>query len=285
MSPGRPQPISRPSSNPHTIVRRAIEEITQASVALAGGVPQPVFLGFEERLHEKLEREAAMSVDVLEIDLDEDGPLREEYLPKRRSSKVTSQNSVSQHINATEVTVNVLPPPAKWSPAGDEPILRERNRSSGQYLAVQAPHLAPAAPAYPLLGQTPDAGFNQNWMPAAVYMPVKQIGYPYEMQALIHVTQPAYHHFDQTHNATLALTRLRSQSLSYDQDGQSRTHMRSYSQAGFGGYRFNNLHLPMGNAHPMPVPEMETRWMDVPHYPYSGPAFVPLPAIGLQPAW
>src|SRR5258705_5114179 len=90
MSPGRPQPISRPSSNPHTIVRRAIEEIIQTPVApkSTAGVPQPVFLGFEERLREK---EATMAVDVLEIDLDEDGPLREEYLPKRRASRITSQ--------------------------------------------------------------------------------------------------------------------------------------------------------------------------------------------------
>jgi len=266
MSPGRPQPISRPSSNPHTIVRRAIEEITQTPVApkSIAGVPQPVFLGFEERLREK---EATMAVDVLEIDLDEDGPLREEYLPKRRASRITSQ-----HVDVVDpVPVALLPPPAKWSPAGDEPIHRERTRSNGQYVAVQAPRLPSGAPVYPL--QTHDAAFNQNWLHGVSFVPVKHVGYTYEVPAIFRLGQPTYNSFAE--NAAMVLPHLRSQSLSYQDD--VRTHMRSYSQSGF-GYRFDDV--PMVGDHSVPISEVDARWGVGPHY--SGPAYVP---IGLQPSW
>jgi len=271
--PGRPQPISRPSSNPHSIVRRSIEEIVHASSTFkaTGASPQPVFLGLEDRLRERLEKEAAM--DVLEIDLDEDGPLKEEYLPKRRASKLTSQNAqLGENWSASEpAPIKVLPPPAKWSPAGDEPILRDRNRSSGHYVAVQAPPHAHAA-------FHPQDPFNQNWNPPAAHMQVKS--YPYEMPSHYRVNQAAYNPFGH-----IAHPHSRSQSLSYDQDNLlSRNHMRSYSQARF-DYMRNDIRMSVGEQH-IPIPEMESRWMDVaPHYPYSGPAFVPIPAVGMQPTW
>ncbi|KAF9534924.1 hypothetical protein CPB83DRAFT_755408 [Crepidotus variabilis] len=282
-APGRPQPISRPSANPHMMVRRVIDEIMQSRcpIVAADGLPQPVFLGLEDRIRERAEKEAAMSVDVLEIDLDEDGPLREEYLPKRRASKqLPHATNKPQFMALPELaTIKVLPPPAKWSPSGDEPILRERNRSTGHYVAVRAPHLAPAAPVFHLNGQHPDIGFNQNWAPPPPpFMQVKQMAYGYDMQ---HLNPQAYNPFGQ--NPGLAVPHSRSQSLSYDQDNLApRNHMRSYSQAGF-GYRFNDLRMCMGEQ-PMPIPEMEARWMDH-NYPYSGPGFVGLPAINLQPAW
>src|ERR1700722_202062 len=148
-SPSHTQPISRPSTNPHTMIRLTMESLTQAPVAC--NPPhrlEPVFLGLEERRKERLEEEvcADRCVDVLEIDLDEDGPLREEYLPKRRVSGAGSaHSSVSQNTSASQmlsghvnsrtggkygVVEKTLPPPAKWSPAGDEPILRERSRVS-----------------------------------------------------------------------------------------------------------------------------------------------------------
>jgi len=274
----RPQPISRPSSNPHTIVRRAIEEIMQALVvpkSVEGVSSQPIFLGLERRLREKLESEAAMTVDVLEINLDEDGPLKEEYLPKRRANKPSLQNSRLRAVDPTSVAF--LPPPAKWSPAGDEPIFRDRNRSN-TYLPVQAPQLAPALPAYPLHGRPHDLVFNQNWVPAP-YMPVKQMGY--EIPTFFSQVQPAYNQFGQ--HTTVPLPHLRSQSLSYNQDNlSSRIHMRSYSQAGF-GYGYNDFSMSMTD-HSISIPETEARWMDT-SFPYSGPVFVPIPAMGLQPAW
>lgn len=269
VSPSRPQPISRPSSNPHTIIRRAVEEIIKMPIGPKSttGVPQPVFVGFEERLREK---EVAMAVDILEIDLDEDGPLREEYLPKRRASKITCSA-----VNTIDLAPNaILPPPAKWSPAADEPIHIERSRSSSQYVAVQAPQLSSAVPAYPLQAQ--DATYSASWLNGASCMPVKQIGYASYEIPFIGLGQPFYE------NATMVLPHMRSHSLSYDEDNLSlRTHMRSYSQSAYG--RYDDVHMAVCD-HSIPIAEMDTRWVDVPHYPYSRPYF-PLPAIGLHPSW
>jgi len=279
---GRPQPISRPSSNPHSLVRRSIEEIIQAPATCkqSGGLPQPIFLGLEDRLRERTEKEAAMAIDISEIDLDEDGPLKEDYLPKRRASKLGSQSvqrrASAENWGASEpAPIKVLPPPAKWSPAGDEPILRDRNRSSGHYVAVQAPH---ATAAY----HPQDVAFNQTWNPPAAYMqPKPQPGYVYDFPSIFRVGQPAYNPFA---HASVAHPHARTQSLSYDQDNASRNHMRSYSQARF-DYMRNDLRMAAGEQH-IPILEMESRWMDVaPHFPYNGPAFVPIPAVGMQPTW
>ncbi|KAF8165028.1 hypothetical protein B0H34DRAFT_670973 [Crassisporium funariophilum] len=294
-SPIHPQPISRPSSNPHSIVRKAIEEIMKAPVACkcASDVPQPVFLGLEERLREKLEKLEAMDMDVLEIDLDEDGPLREEYLPKRRVNNLGSQSSQRDNMGAIQgnaVThqkwtaseipqVKQLPPPAKWSPAGDEPILRDRNRVSGQYVAVQAPTLTTSYSAC----QPPDVSYNQNWNPAVGYMPMKsQPGYMYDISSVIPVNQQSYNPFG--HIASVALSHSRSQSLSYDQDNLlSRNHMRSYSQSRF-DYRCGALRMAAGEH--VHTNESESRWMGAAaHYPYAGSAFIHIPAIGMQSAW
>lgn len=270
-SPDRLQPISRPSSNPHTVVRRAIEEVMRASVILnlAEGTPQPVFLGLEKRLREKMENEAAMIMDVLEIDLDEDGPLKEEYLPKRRANKLALQDSRLQAVDPK--CLALLPPPAKWSPAGDEPIHRDRSRSNS-YLPVQAPH---PAPVYPILGRP---AFNHHWA-AAPFIPAKELGY--EFPTFFSQVQPTYNQFGQ--NTSIPLPHLRSQSLTYDQDNLlSRIHLRSYSQAGF-GYGFNDFRLSMSD-HSISVPEMDARWMNT-TFPYTGPVFVPIPTAGHQPAW
>ncbi|KAF7980949.1 hypothetical protein HWV62_36185 [Athelia sp. TMB] len=149
-SPVRSQPISRPSSNPHSIVRKALEEIAQAPIGIDQSIPEPVFIGLEYRRMERqgLEDTALEGVDVLEIDLDEDGPLRQEYMPKRRVSRAGSINSAafkegleqrSQDWEKRErmpEPERILPPPAKWSPAADEPIFRDRGRISGEYVAL-----------------------------------------------------------------------------------------------------------------------------------------------------
>jgi hypothetical protein len=177
--PGHPQPISRPSSNPHSIVRKAIEELIGTPVCCEScriesnnSIPfQPVFLGLDERRKEKQEKEHADQIDILEIDLDQDGPIREEYLPRRRVSAASSASRVHSRDSSMHSLCNQkqsdsdacalkllsaeknLPPPAKWSPAGDEPILRERNNGGVQYVAVQPPItysiLPPPPPSYP----------------------------------------------------------------------------------------------------------------------------------------
>ena len=134
---------------------------------------------------EKLGSEDASteSVDVYEIDLDEDGPLREEYLPKRRVSGGSSIHSVksrdtpdSKNVDKsrdwekrdsrTAAAEKVLPPPAKWSPEADEPIFREKGRASGKYLAVQPPlGFAVPSPPYQQGGQVSELAFCGHFRP------------------------------------------------------------------------------------------------------------------------
>jgi hypothetical protein len=75
-----------------------------------------------------------------DIDLDEDGPLRQEYLPRRRVSRHNSLRSCSSLDTSTSTQSDrFLPPPAKWSPHADEPLLRSRPASLAQYLAPIPP--------------------------------------------------------------------------------------------------------------------------------------------------
>lgn len=219
-----------------------MEELLQASIASASStthsntLPEPIFLGLEERKRERLEKDEAAaerSVDMLDIDLDEDGPLREEYLPKRRVSRSDSERSRDEprakrialpYQVAPELKpVNVgrgLPPPAKWSPSGDEPILRDRNRVRGQYVAPQAPP--------PVLA----ASFSEHGHMWA-FVPMKQdvpSGYPYDPSGL----QPARAAYD--YGYPYGPSHSRSQSLSYSQENMQPRHSRSHSQmqAGYG---------------------------------------------------
>ncbi|KAF8803818.1 hypothetical protein BYT27DRAFT_6720568 [Phlegmacium glaucopus] len=290
-SPIHPQPISRPSSNPHSIVRRTIEDIMKAPAAYncTSTVPQPVFIGLEERLKEKIDK-TECEIEALEIDLDEDGPLRQEYLPKRHVSNpgsqsrdnaaVTQEHISNQKWNVCEIPqLKQLPPPAKWSPAGDEPIFRDRNRVSGHYVAVQAPTATyAAAPCRPR-----DVGYNQTWNVPIGYTPVKsQPGYMYDFPPMIPFNQSNYNPFG--HIPSLAISHARTQSFSYDQDSFiSRNRMRSYSQSRF-DYQGSELRMTI-SEHGL-ADEAGSRWMETAHhYPYSGPAFIPVPIVGMQPAW
>ncbi|KAF8450763.1 hypothetical protein L210DRAFT_268146 [Boletus edulis BED1] len=150
-----PQPIARPVANSDGIIRKTIQEIMEAP--LGRFMNEPVFLGVEQRLKDKFGLSTLPhEPETFDIDLDEDGPLREEYLPKRRVSnggssgghglelRNHSQNRASVHHHRTlplQGSVS-LPPPAKWSPAGDEPICRPSGRTAPMYLPVQ-PTLAP----------------------------------------------------------------------------------------------------------------------------------------------
>ncbi|KAF8901665.1 hypothetical protein CPB84DRAFT_1815119 [Gymnopilus junonius] len=273
------QPISRPSSNPHSIVRLSIEEILQGSTCNSSAkIPQPFFLGLAERLRERQEKEQAMD---FEIDLDEDGPLREEYMPKRRASKLGSQvaplDSVSvDKWNIYERAVKTLPPPAKWSPAGDEPILRDRNRVSGQYVAVQAPALL--AMAYPA---NREVAYSQNWS-ASTYMPIKsQTGYMYDVPSVFGINQHSYHPLG--YIPSNPTPHSRSMSQSYEQELlMSHDHIRSYSQTQL-EYKCDNLRMTANEY--LQYPENDHRWMEAAGHYYPGPAFIHVPTVGMQPAW
>jgi hypothetical protein len=172
-----PQLISRPSSNPHFIVRKMIEDLFETAIASTAprscndrsclkSHPQPVFLGLEERRREKLGRTVSeSSSEALEIDLDEDGPLREEYMPRRRVNRNDSFRDGNgdmilgspfgldkgfEREHASEMPRG-LPPPAKWSPAADEPLRRGGIREPTHYMAVQPPLGPPllVMPPYP----------------------------------------------------------------------------------------------------------------------------------------
>jgi hypothetical protein len=297
-SPIHPQPISRPSTNPHSIVRKALDEIIQAPVACTtSSVPQPVFLGLEERKRENLEKEQAMAADVLEIDLDEDGPLREEYLPRRRISGTgpfrtshiqqihPAPNAVVDHgqhwdRRTLQEIEKPLPPPAKWSPAGDEPIHRERNRVSGHYVAVQPPlmpvHNLASYPA-PYL-QHHQIGFpHQNWGSQG-YVSTKPQAYGFDFPPIHTVGQPVYHPYQYV--PQIALSHSRSQSLSFDQENiQSRNHMRSYSQSRF-EYRCSDLRMTANEL--APPSEADAQWV-AGYYPYHALNFPPIPTY--QSAW
>jgi len=282
-SPTHPQPISRPSSNPHSIIRRAIEEIIQAPAVCDISSPsQPVFLGIEERKKEKIEREQAMVADVLEIDLDEDGPLRAEYLPKLRGSYRTAHivpqpgaANVPRDIHAwdgrnTREMDRTLPPPARWSPAGDEPIYRERNRVSGQYVAVQPP-LLPGIAAYPPpYYQYMDLNYS-HWSMGRAYVPVEsQPAYQFNLPPIDVGNTATYNQHVYALNDT--------RHLSHDQENtRMQNHTRTYSQT-----RFGDNHMIANKV--APCLQRDAPWIPS-QYPYHGPVFAPIHNVHCQPTW
>jgi hypothetical protein len=300
-SPSHPQPISRPSTNPHLIVKKALEDIIHAPANISSSIPEPVFLGLEERKMNKLgiEESFAEGVDVYEIDLDKDGPLREEYLPRRRVSGAGSIRSVkSRDTPDSKIHVEqgrewekrdtrkaavekVLPPPAKWSPEADEPIFRERGRTSGQYVAVQPP-LAYAVPLPPYQQEVR----YQNWPATAAFVPVNQhlaTSFAYDPVA-IQQTLPTYTPYPYVAPATQSHSR--SNSLSCDLENcQSRNHSRSYSQSVF-DYRCSGVRMTSSEA--ALSSQYDVQWDGAARYecaaPYRQP-FGPHPNVNYQSTW
>ncbi|EPT03706.1 hypothetical protein FOMPIDRAFT_1028558 [Fomitopsis schrenkii] len=266
-SPACPQPISRPSSSPHTIVRKAIERLINVGVgrsccedAACTMPPEPVFVGLED---EKRAQPDAQNYDedVLEIDLDEDGPLREEYLPRRRVSSASSSRRVQVAERMVEPE-RFLPPPAKWSPAADEPIMRDV-RISKQYVAPQPmSHVPVAVP--------PPPPFHQVLQPQQFTWPYG--GYGHEQEQMVSAAyapppvyaRPSHVGYDFAYSA--AQGHSRSQSLSYNQAVGEHTQgrHRAYSQTGYDqGYsdvRFSENRYA-------PPPPVLTRWSPGDVYP------------------
>ncbi|KIM83748.1 hypothetical protein PILCRDRAFT_96969 [Piloderma croceum F 1598] len=295
----RPQPISRPSTNPHSIIRKTLEEIMHAPVGINSSIPEPVFLGLEERRRDKLELEEYAREDILEIDLDEDGPLREEYLPKRRVSHTGSVRSVKsgdtsdskiriRHADwenkdsKTVDTEKVLPPPAKWSPAADEPIFRERGRASGQYVAVQPP-IAAAHFTVPLPPVYQQEIRYQNWPTSVSYIPVSQhlsAGYSYDPLSA-QQPLPAY----SPYSYVPSQSHSRSHSLSCELENcQPRNHFRSHSQTAFD----YGCSIGMTGNEVAPPRQPDAQWATLAQYGctavYRQP-FGPLPNVNYQSTW
>jgi hypothetical protein len=222
-----PQLISRPSSNPHFVIRKMLEDLLENASRSCGdsshpfSQPQPVFLGLEERRRERLEPNISeSSPETLEIDLDEDGPLREEYMPRRRVSRDgpfrdTTGNTVGAPFGlerdiewerASEIQ-RPLPPPAKWSPAADEPLRRNMIREPTHYVAVQPP-----VPPLVMMPQYPPSGhgtaYPQGWGTGAPAFHLPPHPWPYDhshvpaitvMDSRHHHLQDGRHHRSQSH--------------------------------------------------------------------------------------
>lgn len=258
-SPAFPQPISRPSTSPFTIVRKSIETLMEAN-AQAGlstcSPPVPIFLGLEER-QESVEYGVVNedeNVDVLEIDLDEDGPLREEYLPRRRvSGACPTRAHRSQERNEV---VKTLPPPARWSPESDEPITRGQLRAQSHLPAPQpiAQMLASqlSAPFHQVLGGgsvwTTERHFHkQDPVARPTFLP--PVFNPHS-----HLTYPGY---DYTYPPP---SHLRSQSLTFNQSlaSQAQGHYRTYSHSRYdGGYNDFGLSEP---SYMPGLPPLASNW-------------------------
>ncbi|KAN0126593.1 hypothetical protein V8E52_000233 [Russula decolorans] len=229
-----PQLISRPSSNPHFVVRKTLEDLLETASRSCGDTthpfsqPQPVFLGLEERRRERLDPTIPeSSSETLEIDLDEDGPLREEYMPRRRVSRDGSFRDTSgstvgapfglergiEWERASEIQ-RPLPPPAKWSPAADEPLRRDMIREPTHYVAVQPPPVPPLVmmPQYPPSGH--GTAYPQGWgtgAPAFHLPPHLMFGQPYDHSHVpaISVMDNRHHHLqDGRHYRSQSHTRI-----------------------------------------------------------------------------
>ena len=181
--------------------------------------PQPVFLGLEERRRERLDPTIPeSSSETLEIDLDEDGPLREEYMPRRRVSRDVFRNTRGNTVGAPfglERGIEwerTLPPPAKWSPAADEPLRRDMIREPTHYVAVQPP-----VPPLVMMPQYPPSGHGtahpQGWgaRTTTYHLPALMFGQPYDHSHVpaISVMDSRHHHLpDVRHYRSQSYTRI-----------------------------------------------------------------------------
>ncbi|KAL4241944.1 hypothetical protein ABKN59_000550 [Abortiporus biennis] len=258
-SPAFPQPISRPSTSPHTIIRKALDSLVSSSAEIEEGnyrdsVPQPIFLGLEEQKKDRFGSHAFVeeNIDVLEIDLDEDGPLREEYLPRRRISAAGSMRA--PYDRATEVE-RILPPPAKWSPESDEPITRCQLRAQGQYVAPQpiAHHPLPVQQVATL----PPPPFHQALEVSRNIWPVENVVQKqqepigrHHFPSVYSTQQPTYVGYEFAY----PVSHSRSQSFSFSQPAasQSHGHYRSLSQSRFDG--FNDMRVQDSRYTHLPPP-------------------------------
>ncbi|KAH8118343.1 hypothetical protein DFH11DRAFT_1686528 [Phellopilus nigrolimitatus] len=145
-----PAPIRRPSAtDANILIRRVIEDLVRLQ-SLPGSksstrvAPQPVFSPLLVCDSEKkVEVKQTDNFDPFEIDLDEDGPLREEYVPKRRTSQsgsrgTTHGRSVSSESRDLLQASPPLPPPSEWSPQADPPLERDHGRRDKYFTVPSA---------------------------------------------------------------------------------------------------------------------------------------------------
>ncbi|KIJ19977.1 hypothetical protein PAXINDRAFT_152970 [Paxillus involutus ATCC 200175] len=274
-----PQPISRPASNPHSIIRKTIQEIMEAPQGHFSN--EPVFLGVKQRLKEKLGLSSLDEPESFDIDLDKDGPLRDEYLPKRRVSNGSSTRSRTSESRMDAVSLHhshiwlnsqvsaALPPPAKWSPAGDEPIYRPSDRTGAIYIPVQPPltsHYIGPAPAVYQAWPTANLAYvplrhHSDGDSAANALPMSH--YPY----WAHLNRSATQH---------------PQPFCTSDYYTGSDHTRGYSHRGF-DHRCSDIRMtPDGTAYTQPV-----IWRSLEQYGHitSRQPLGPHPPVNYQSTW
>ncbi|KLO15869.1 hypothetical protein SCHPADRAFT_938331 [Schizopora paradoxa] len=168
-----PSPIRRPSStDSNSLVKKLIDDLITllgdsnvgSSNSDTNNVPQPVFSELLVKDEERIAVRDSVSTESFDIDLDEDGPLRAEYVPKRRSSQRSSYSSSSDHGSSRSERLDdfalavqqSLPPPASWVPHEDPPVERQQ--------AVRERYI-PVAPIPPVgtYGRTTAVEQEQPW--------------------------------------------------------------------------------------------------------------------------
>ncbi|CAL1700888.1 unnamed protein product [Somion occarium] len=240
-------------NSPHMIIRRSIDTLIQANSQWQENPQHPVFLGLDEKRKADEQLEQVYDVDVLDIDLDEEGPLRLEYVPKRRVSGAGSARYSRSQERAMEPERR-LPPPARWSPAGDELI--NPKAQSHQYMAPQPIMHMSAAPMLPPFRDTSQHP-GWPWGPVHDYAPPPPPMFASQQSAYNYGYAPP----------PAPLSHSRSQSLSYNPAvaGSSQGHYRSYSQTRYEGFHETQYTEPHYVA-PLPPPVSNWGHFERPNY-------------------
>lgn len=181
-----------------------------------------------------------MSVDVLEIDFDEDGPLREECLPKRHQlSPAKHQGLLSSNISSHCCLLR----PSRV--LRDMVLLEPFNGTLCRHKRA-----SPCVSCASVLHERRPS-FRTSF---AVPIQGRHTGYTYDAPPPEVCLDPGAHNpFSQTpaYLFFIHVFILRP---------------RSYYQAGF-GYRFNDISMSMVEQPVIAIPEMENTWMGHPKYP------------------
>lgn len=142
-----PAPIRRPSTyDAAAIIRKMIDDLVRlhSTAGLTSSMVNTVLPVFSPLLVCDGEKKTASHQPPFEpfdidINLDEDGPLREEYVPKRRSSRTGGQFGCNIPIEVDPVqNSSCLPPPSEWSPQADPPLERNYRRPENHYGILQS---------------------------------------------------------------------------------------------------------------------------------------------------
>lgn len=108
-----PAPIGPARETPHGALLLLFNTLIAANSSHRGADDGPVFLGIEERIAQRLNAIRMADID----EMDEDGPIRDEYRLSRRSSGAAATRPPPPAN---------LPPPAEWFPAADPIVPRQQ---------------------------------------------------------------------------------------------------------------------------------------------------------------